>query len=239
MKKWLAITAAIVFSLMLALHMLLSFIMLVGMDKELYKSAQVADEIYSYAGISQETLDRATIGLIDYMDDKRDDLVILSEPSTGRELFNAREKSHMADVKNLFTLGKRLNFGLFIAIVFLLIFYLAYDKEGMKRYFMKYCAVTLAIIMGAWIIIAVLALIDFTAFWTTFHKVFFTNDLWLLDPSTDLLIRMMPQRFFIRILSEILWRFMVSYILVMGLFTSGHMLMNRDRRNKDKTKGRA
>ncbi|MBN2558626.1 MAG: TIGR01906 family membrane protein [Clostridia bacterium] len=234
MRKWLVVTAAIVFSLMLALHMLLSFIMLVGMDEELYKKAQVADEIHSYAGISQETLDRATVGLIDYMDGRRDDLIILSEPGTGYELFNAREKSHMADVKNLFALAKRINFGLFITIVFLLIFCLAYDKEGMKKYFMKYCAITLAVILSAWIIIAVLALIDFTAFWTAFHKLFFTNDLWLLDPSTDLLIRMMPQRFFIRILSEILWRFMVSYILVMGLLASSHMLLNRTKRNKDK-----
>jgi len=41
------------------------------------------------------------------------------------------------------------------------------------------------------------ALADFDGLFITFHRVAFTNDGWLLDPRTDLLIRLMPTEFFI------------------------------------------
>ena len=41
-----------------------------------------------------------------------------------------------------------------------------------------------------------LFLSDFNKYFTLFHEIFFTNDLWLLDPRTDLLIRMLPEGFF-------------------------------------------
>ena len=37
----------------------------------------------------------------------------------------------------------------------------------------------------------------FNSLFVLFHKVAFTNDLWLLNPQTDLLIRLMPIEFFI------------------------------------------
>ena len=46
-------------------------------------------------------------------------------------------------------------------------------------------------------ILALLACIDFDSLFILFHKVAFTNDLWLLNPQTDLLIRLMPIEFFV------------------------------------------
>ena len=34
------------------------------------------------------------------------------------------------------------------------------------------------------------------ASFTLFHEIFFTNDLWLFDPATDYMIRMLPEGFF-------------------------------------------
>ncbi len=237
MKKGLAITISIIFSIILAVHMLISFVTFVGLNPEIYKNAQLADDVALYAELDQETLDLATIGLIDYMDGHRDDLVIISSDQEGYELFNAKEKAHMVDVKNLFVLSKKINKILFVILLLILIFYLGYDKEGMRKYFMKYCAITLTIILGLWLIIAILAMIDFSSFWTTFHKVFFTNDLWMLNPSTDLLIRMMPQRFFTRIVIHILIRFMASYAIVLAALTTGQVLINK-KKHKAAAKGR-
>ncbi len=36
----------------------------------------------------------------------------------------------------------------------------------------------------------------FERLFTTFHQVFFTNDLWLLDPGQDIVIGLMPLAFF-------------------------------------------
>ena len=45
--------------------------------------------------------------------------------------------------------------------------------------------------------ICVWALCDFDSLFLTFHQVAFSNDLWLMDPSTDLMIAMMPKPFFV------------------------------------------
>ena len=37
---------------------------------------------------------------------------------------------------------------------------------------------------------------DFTKYFIVFHKIFFNNDLWVLDPRTDMLINIVPEGFF-------------------------------------------
>lgn len=47
-------------------------------------------------------------------------------------------------------------------------------------------------------LIAALAAIistDFTKYFIMFHHIFFSNDLWILDPSTDMLINIVPEGF--------------------------------------------
>ena len=44
---------------------------------------------------------------------------------------------------------------------------------------------------------ALWALANFDGLFITFHRLAFTNDGWLLNPRTDLLIRLMPESFFI------------------------------------------
>ena len=56
---------------------------------------------------------------------------------------------------------------------------------------------TLLAILAAVTAVILLACIDFNSLFVLFHKVAFTNDLWLLNPQTDLLIRLMPIEFFI------------------------------------------
>ena len=48
------------------------------------------------------------------------------------------------------------------------------------------------IALGVW------GLADFDSLFVTFHRVAFTNDLWLMNPATDLILRLMPTGFFIR-----------------------------------------
>ena len=43
---------------------------------------------------------------------------------------------------------------------------------------------------------AIWAAADFSGAFTFFHHLLFTNDLWLLDPQTDLLIRICPSSMF-------------------------------------------
>ena len=53
-------------------------------------------------------------------------------------------------------------------------------------------------------VLLIWGLIDFDGLFTAFHRIAFTNDGWLLDPRTDLLIRLMPTELFVRLAVRIL-----------------------------------
>jgi len=59
-------------------------------------------------------------------------------------------------------------------------------------------------------LIAALAAIistDFTKYFIMFHHIFFSNDLWILDPSTDMLINIVPEGFFMDTAGRIAFTF--------------------------------
>lgn len=131
-----------------------------------------------------------------YLRGNRDDLVVDTiVDGEEREFFNDREKAHMVDVQNLF-IG-----GLWIRRIALLIFVLAVVamikmKEDWKRLLAKSFLIGLGVFIGITAGAGFLFMSDFNKYFTMFHEIFFDNDLWLLDPRTDLLIRMLPEGFF-------------------------------------------
>ena len=52
------------------------------------------------------------------------------------------------------------------------------------------------IILAAALVIGILAAVDFNACFIVFHKLFFSNDLWILDPAEDLVINILVEPFF-------------------------------------------
>ena len=64
--------------------------------------------------------------------------------------------------------------------------------------------------------LAVWGIVNFDGLFVTFHKVAFTNDLWLLNPNTDVLLALMPLPFFTWYVVEIL-KSMLPVILMMLL----------------------
>lgn len=104
--------------------------------------------------------------------------------------FNQKEQAHMKDVQALFELCK------WVALISASIFGLALHASGRGIAWHAFRRTLLAILAAVTALI-ILACIDFNSLFVLFHKVAFTNDLWLLNPQTDLLIRLMPIEFFI------------------------------------------
>jgi integral membrane protein (TIGR01906 family) len=108
----------------------------------------------------------------------------------GFPLYNARELSHMQDVKIL--TGKVLQFWYALIALFIVSFLLYFKSKDMKKFW-------LALMRGGWLTIVLIAsvilgvLIDFDALFTAFHRVFFTGDTWLFYLN-DSLIRLFPER---------------------------------------------
>ena len=104
--------------------------------------------------------------------------------------FNQKEQHHMDDVQDLFRLCR---FIAWLGWGVVLFGGLAARRRLSWRTFRR----TLIAILAAVTIVIVLACIDFDSLFILFHKIAFTNDLWLLNPQTDLLIRLMPIEFFV------------------------------------------
>ena len=77
-------------------------------------------------------------------------------------------------------------------------------------------------VIAAAVILAVWAVADFNGFFITFHRVAFTNDGWLLNPGTDMLIRLMPEAFFISLgIRGAVWALIAAAALRIVLKISG------------------
>ena len=135
--------------------------------------------------------------LMDYLHGDRNDLenIVTKVNGETRDFFSEREKIHMADCKVLFDGGFAIRKA--AAVIFAaLTFALAVKKKFSLDRLIKYSAVVSGIILAAALVIGILAAVDFNACFIVFHKLFFSNDLWILDPAEDLVINILVEPFF-------------------------------------------
>lgn len=108
--------------------------------------------------------------------------------------FHAHEQAHMADCAMLFRVCRTvliISSGTLLCMVGAALL----QRRALRR-ILSGVLRTFAAVIGTIALLAVWALIDFDSLFILFHQVSFTNDLWLLNPATDLLIRLMPVSFF-------------------------------------------
>ena len=130
--------------------------------------------------------------------------------------FSERERLHMVDVKKLVDLcGKVMCASWALAACGILTVCLKEKRKaagmllgGMWR--------SLGAMAGAVLLIAFACAVDFTWAFTLFHKILFTNDLWLLSASSTL-IRMFPEDFFRAMAMAIGLRFAVMLLIAVSL----------------------
>lgn len=110
-----------------------------------------------------------------------------------RWFLNEREVLHMQDVQQLFTWARYL-VGLLLVVLTLWVLW-AYRRGRLQAHSRMLARGAIgAILVGA--LFALLISQDFNQSFTLFHLLSFSNDLWLLDPATDLLINLLPEQFF-------------------------------------------
>ena len=105
--------------------------------------------------------------------------------------FGAREQAHMADVQGLFRLCGSVSLG---SVLLTLAGWLIARREAA---FWRIIRRAVCCVLAFVACLVLLAALDFDSLFILFHRIAFTNDLWLLDPRTDLLIRLMPIEFFV------------------------------------------
>ena len=144
------------------------------------------------------------------------------------DILNERERQHMRDVRDLIVHAERVARA-FMSVATALAVAGAWTGAGLKR--RKRVALlgalagfgALALIAGG----AVLAMntSGFERLFVLMHETLFTNDLWLLNPSTDVLIRMMPQPLFERALALVLAQAGATLAVTLALLAASHLLV--------------
>ena len=204
----------IVASIALILTLLItSFEIAAYSDYGWYEKEYLKYEVLDDLEMEIEDAMYVTEEMMAYLRGNRENLVVDTiVDGKEREFFNDREKAHMVDVQNLFLGGMDLRLGAVTVFVMALVV-LAFTKADWKKILPK------SFLIGVSSFIAVVAILggfiatDFNKYFVMFHHLFFNNDLWILDPYTDLLIRMLPEGFFF----DMVIRIGVIFIIALAL----------------------
>ena len=196
-------------------------------EKE-YEKYQVLDHL---SAMTMEDLLEVTDEVMDYLRGDREDLHITTTlDGQEREFFNEREIAHMEDVRDLFVQAiflRKVCLGIIVLSVMLMILL----KARISRVLPASLCIGTGLFFGLAAVLAAIISTDFTRYFVIFHHIFFDNDLWILDPRTDLLINIVPEGFFMDTAARIAGVFCGS---VLAVFALSLFLLIRSRR-KDKS----
>lgn len=199
-----------IWSFLLALAIILVLlgqsISLNSQDLNYFHNFQKDNAISEVTGRSQEELDVISRDLTTYLQVGKDELLT--------KHFNSKEVAHMRDVFGLYELNRKvINYAFtFVVISLILTIYWKVRPSIFKKTLLY-----IGIIIGLIIILALVISGDFNKYFTIFHEIFFDNDLWMLNPETDLMIQMLPLNFFIGIVLKIFVFFTISLIVTIIL----------------------
>lgn len=213
MKQRIANICAFLAVISFILILLISAIDVNCFRRSFYEREYAAMNTAADLHMSHEDLMKATEVLLDYLQDKRDDIKAeITVSGWVREAFNEREALHMVDVKQLYRFALNLR----LAAIGCLLVSLAVLWQQRKRemFFMLTaaygkCAIGFLCFVA---MIAIWGLSDFTTLWESFHHLFFRNELWLLNPRTDLMINMFPEDFFFHMVIRITVMFLIGFV---------------------------
>lgn len=188
--------------------------------------------------MTMDDLLTVTDEMMSYLRGKRDDLHVFTfMGGEYREFFNEREISHMEDVRELFIGGLWIRrIGLLLTIFFVsgLRFWSRQDSSRrtiLKEIVPRSLCIGTGIFFAAALFIAAIISTDFSKYFVVFHHIFFDNDLWLLDPHTDMLINLVPEPFF---MDTAFWIAVIfACMVIVFLAINFHLWKHEKKQNKN------
>ncbi|MBQ1288989.1 MAG: TIGR01906 family membrane protein [Erysipelotrichaceae bacterium] len=214
-RNWLSTAAC----LLLMMGIFLTIVDFCCFDSNFYAKIYKQENTAASIGVTDETLVDMTNILLDYLKDKRDNIDGTAVvKGVEREIYDQREKLHMVDVKALYKNALLIRGACLIgAAVLFAVVWFQNKKESFTLYRKGYVR-ALCVFAGIFAALGLYAFIDFDRFWTDFHLLLFDNDLWLLDPATEIMINMVPSAFFSALVYRIIILVFVSLLFLYLLF---------------------
>lgn len=205
MKKIISIILCIIFALSLIVVLLLTSldIVIYGDMPGWFVSECEKYDTLSQVGIEKDDLAHVTEDMFEYLRGNRESLVDITATINGvpdTPYFNEKECLHMADCQKLFIAGYALRRCCIAVCIALLIILALINLKNLKAMLHSLAVGTLAATAGFTVIAGIFAALiaaNFDKYFTLFHLTFFDNDLWILDPTKDRLLMIMPTGYFI------------------------------------------
>lgn len=204
----------------LTLWVFLTALFSVGLNDEIYNLAQMR------SGVTEES---SSVTTEERLALNQDVAKYLSGRSDSIDGLSERAQAHMQDVRALLN-GVRV--GMYVLMGLTLVFAVLSEKTRLPRAFVRTAGGVIAVCAA----VGIFAATRFRGMFEAFHRLFFDNDLWLLNPAEDALIRVMPEKFFMNMalgvgISSVLRCLLACAILYMI------RLVLKGRRTEDELRG--
>lgn len=213
-RKSTILTARVIGFLMtlaLSVCMLAGVIWVAGTSAPLMQSQMARYAPPAATGLPAEEYPAMARMITDYLAGRTGDFQYALD---GTALFHDYEQQHMADCRTLFELDWTVltscgGAALILALSGCLLRKWRALAQGV------FAGALLVIVLAG--VVGVLGAVDFDRVFILFHQLSFDNGLWLLNPATDLLIRLMPIGFFVSYAAMGLGVWLAALLLTAGI----------------------
>lgn len=167
--------------------------------------------------MTMDELLHVTSEMMDYLKGGRENLHVTAYmDGAQREFFNEREIAHMEDVQVLFLKAMSIR-RICIVLGAAMIVFMTLTKARIGRVLPSSICIGTGLFFGTISALALIISTDFTKYFVMFHHIFFNNDLWILNPDTDLLINIVPEGFFMDTAARIALLFGLCSLFLFGI----------------------
>ena len=248
--KWAVALLTAAFLLMLALSSLSAAVLSAALSADTYSTCFDAYADTSLSGVEKDAYPALAEALSGYFNGKLDTPQIEVEKSGApAAAYSDKELTHLADVKALLDgLGVFRRCALGLCVLFALALYLLFRRgrrfpteaersawEALNVWPGALVGAAAALLVAA--AAAVWGLVNFDGLFITLHKLLFRNNLWLLNPNTDLLIQLMPEKMFVHLGAAVVRKALVTPLIVFVLIVIGAAALLRAEKKKPTPSG--
>ena len=219
MKKYIIQFLIVIENFSLFISGILAIIFYNCFNLNFYKSFYQKENLAPKIGTTYEELIKNTTNLLDYLNHK----AILN-----LDWYTDKDILHMQDVRTLYSLSyKTMIFFIVVFTISTILLIILCKKRTIFYITNTFNKVLLAFIIVIGILSCIISY-NFTSFWIKFHQLLFSNDLWLLSPDESNLIQMVPEEFFISLITTIILHI---FILFISLFILNTVVKKRMKNN--------
>ena len=203
MNKYLRQTLIVIQNFSLFISAILGIIFYNCFNLDFYKNFYLRENLAPSINTTDDELINNTTNLLEYLTNK-------AELNT--TWFSEKDILHMKDVKTLYNVSFNLMILFIIIFILSTILIALVYKNYTIFYITKIFNKTLLAFILLIIVLAGIISYNFNSFWIKFHQLLFSNDLWLLSPDESNLIKMVPENFFISLITTIILHILILFV---------------------------